>query len=208
MKTIFKLWFVFLFIILGLHAEMRTWTDALGRTLIARPVSKTAEVITVERADGKRFDLTLTDLVDADRAWVKNWSPVVFHISQHGPQVKNKTTWFVVTGPTYYNLYFQPQDLPDVITALKEFKRLAALSQAEGVTGDLTKTLLSRPWGGSIEPQPVLTLTVDKKPVLRGEWVKGGDYTPEQVTYLIDYLEAFSPDKFDAELRRMQAAVR
>ena len=54
-------------------AALRTWTSSDGRTLEAGFVSATDSAVTVRRSDGRRFDLPLAQISEADQAWVKQY---------------------------------------------------------------------------------------------------------------------------------------
>lgn len=53
-----------------LAAEPREWTATDGRTLQADFVSATSQTVTVRRPDGRRVDIPLAQLSEADRAWI------------------------------------------------------------------------------------------------------------------------------------------
>lgn len=55
------------------HAEMRTFTDAQGRTVQAELIDASATTARIRRADGQSFDIPLETLSAADRAFVEAW---------------------------------------------------------------------------------------------------------------------------------------
>jgi len=58
----------------GLHAETRTLTDQMGRSLKAELVSLDGDTLTIKREDGQTFTLSLATLSDDDQKSIKDWA--------------------------------------------------------------------------------------------------------------------------------------
>jgi hypothetical protein len=66
-------WIAFVMPVLAIH---RTLTANDGRTLHARLVSKTDETVGIIRtSDSQWFELAIKDLSEADREFIRNWTP-------------------------------------------------------------------------------------------------------------------------------------
>jgi hypothetical protein len=84
-----------------LVAEPREWTSTDGRTLLADFVSATSQTVTVRRADGRRVDIPLAQLSDADRAWIAAGAPAAPEApAASAPQSREK----LLAGPLTYKL--------------------------------------------------------------------------------------------------------
>ena len=85
-----------------LTAEPREWTSTDGRTLVADFVSATTQTVTVRRADGKRVDIPLAQLSEADRAWIAAGARVapVADTAKTTPPSREK----LLSGPLTYKL--------------------------------------------------------------------------------------------------------
>lgn len=60
----------------GSETELRTWTNTAGQTLEARLINAADGSVTIERADGQEFTLSLSTLSSADGDYVKEWQAV------------------------------------------------------------------------------------------------------------------------------------
>jgi hypothetical protein len=58
----------------GLHAEPRTLTDKQGRSLKADVISVEGDKVTIRRADGQTFTLSLDTLSEDDQKSLKEWA--------------------------------------------------------------------------------------------------------------------------------------
>ncbi len=79
------------------QSEYRTFRDRLGRTVQARVVQVAGERVSIERRDGQRFTIAISDLSGADQDYLRRWNePPAPEPSVAGPGERD---WRRFRGP-------------------------------------------------------------------------------------------------------------
>jgi hypothetical protein len=212
-----KRFLLFLALPVILSAQTHSFTDKEGRTISARPISKSPDSVKVRMTDGRDYDIPLERLSDADAEFVKGWNPPKFKIriirdrvegvqgGGSGSDNLNAYRFLIEGEPSGMYLNLKAGEKDRAIAALKRFAVVAErFKNDELPSGFRAEMALS-----SLDTKSQSAFFVASfkgKPVLRGgcvEQMQDG-ISVEIAPYLIEFLNTFRPDVEIGNLNRLK----